>query len=273
MEKENNVVIKQVVIPESCNRGSSTHLLFCNETTNDKRGRFPSPSRTGKLGNDANFMSRCFDGGGFTPALVIPVLAARAKAGYSAGYKCGFTLIELLVVVLIIGILAAVALPQYQKAVEKSKAVQAQTLLKSVYQAAKAYKLANGSWPTSFDELAVEIPWTGNTNWANLSAATQGKSNTDWSIQLARGADYGVGVVVGRISGPYAGAAFAITDTARTNNSEGVEAPTEEMICIEGKQGNAVNYSFAKATGDYCVKLFKGTLVPTGHHSNYFTLP
>ena len=56
----------------------------------------------------------------------------------------GFTLIELLVVVLIIGILSAVALPQYTLAVEKSRLVEAQTVMKYVHNAMKVRYLECG---------------------------------------------------------------------------------------------------------------------------------
>ena len=70
----------------------------------------------------------------------------------------GFTLIELLVVVLIIGILAAVALPQYQKAVLRSRFVHAMSACDTLYLAADRYRLENGEWPTSFTDLDVESP-------------------------------------------------------------------------------------------------------------------
>ena len=57
----------------------------------------------------------------------------------------GFTLIELLVVVLIIGILSSVALPQYTKAVEKSRAANAYQLIKSINDAQKLANLAQGT--------------------------------------------------------------------------------------------------------------------------------
>ena len=73
-----------------------------------------------------------------------------------------FTLIELLVVVLIIGILAAVALPQYQKAVLKSHLVQLWVRADALEKAARVYYLANEMYPTDVRELDIEIAASGS---------------------------------------------------------------------------------------------------------------
>ena len=70
----------------------------------------------------------------------------------------GFTLIELLVVVLIIGILSAVALPQYTVAVEKSRAMTLVTVLSALGRAEDVYYLANGSYTNDLSALDIEPP-------------------------------------------------------------------------------------------------------------------
>jgi len=76
----------------------------------------------------------------------------------------GFTLIELLVVVLIIGILAAVAVPQYQQAVLKSRLATVMSNVKTLAQAAEVYYMANGEYPN--DE-------TTDLDISDLSGCTQ----------------------------------------------------------------------------------------------------
>ncbi len=101
--------------------------------------------------------------------------------------KWGFTLIELLVVVLIIGILAAVALPQYQKAVDKSRMVQALILVKSIYNAQQVYHLANASYTEELEALDVSLPNCSKESSSieeNNDTATFYSCENGWSIKI-----------------------------------------------------------------------------------------
>ncbi len=176
-----------------------------------------------------------------------------------------FTLIELLVVVLIIGILAAIALPQYEKAVEKAKAAQAMTMMSSIVDAVKVYYLANGTYPSKFEELDVQVPFTRDTHTYTYSASIDHpdwKSTDDWNIMIYKwtNSSYGYGIQFMRTSGKYKGAGFAYF----FHRSLG-DAPLGQLFCME-----APNAGFTGESGRYCRKVIGGTRYKNGWA---YTLP
>ena len=114
--------------------------------------------------------------------------------------KKGFTLIELLVVVLIIGILASIALPQYFKAVEKSRAAEVLSIFSAVAGAQQRYYLVNNSYASTFAGLDVEFP----TSTPGTMASGASYNTDNFTVSLSSNVtDSGAGVQAVRRSGKY----------------------------------------------------------------------
>ena len=123
------------------------------------------------------------------------------------GHLAAFTLIELLIVVLIIGILAAIAVPQYNKAVEKSRAVEALTLINSLQKAVDVAILAGNLDPNKDVEffataqeaeqhgsqlvtLDIDLPWDDNQKTKHfqygITAINGGEARTIAATRLEK---------------------------------------------------------------------------------------
>lgn len=91
----------------------------------------------------------------------------------------GFTLLELLVVVLIIGILASIALPKYQLAVDKAEFAKQQTVVHSLKAAYENYLLTNNTTTSNFNNLSISLGEGFSTSDVRASYTYTCKSNAD----------------------------------------------------------------------------------------------
>ena len=99
-------------------------------------------------------------------------------------YYNGFTLVEILIVVVIVGILAAIAIPTYNNYVKKGYATEAKTQIKNIIQAAELYATENGDfppdcWETMKDEGFLEIKKSVTNKWEfECNFAEEGEGGT-----------------------------------------------------------------------------------------------
>ena len=139
--------------------------------------------------------------------------------------KKAFTLIELLVVVLIIGILAAVALPQYQVSVAKARMMQNVVSANALLTAVKSYRLANNAWPSNLNELDVSVAsncgiWVNEAGTSSEQFVISCENNSGkYRIHWATNGNGNVAKYCGAYSGDSVSNQVCKSMSGRTTNS------------------------------------------------------
>lgn len=120
--------------------------------------------------------------------------------------RSGFTLMELLVVVLVIGILATAAIPQYFKVVERARMAEAQSTFASLRSAQTSYSAKNGRYTDNWGDLDLAFTDAKGKPCAGAGACVQRiytyMLDTDGSIYATRNSvptpakEYGIYTVI-----------------------------------------------------------------------------
>jgi prepilin-type N-terminal cleavage/methylation domain-containing protein len=96
--------------------------------------------------------------------------------------RLGFTLVELSVVIVIIGVLAAYAVPKFAQSVERSKAGEAFNYLNAIRSSQESYNNRQGVYATCFTDLDVSMTAPKYFNVPTSIGADEG----NWNLQLSR---------------------------------------------------------------------------------------
>ena len=118
------------------------------------------------LAQNSNF-DNLFDSEGFSVVKSMKKRKGVIEVKKTRNSKKGFTLIELMVVVIIVGILAAVAIPIYRSNIKKAAASEGAALLGAVLTAQKVYYAENSTYTSNKSDLNVET--TGNKYFSDYT--------------------------------------------------------------------------------------------------------
>ena len=106
----------------------------------------------------------------------------------------GFTLVELAVVVVIIGVLAAFAVPRFLASVERSKAAEAFNYLSSIQAAQERFHARQGTYADTVDGLDINMTSLKYFTVGTVAAGTTSSLQDSWTLTLTRkGASAGYG--------------------------------------------------------------------------------
>ena len=109
-------------------------------------------------------------------------------------FKTGFSLVELAVVVVIIGVLAAFAVPRFRASVERSKAAEAFNYLAAVQAAQERYHARQSTYADDLDVIDIKLTTPKYFSVGTISAGSTGDLEDSWSLSLTRsGASAGYG--------------------------------------------------------------------------------
>ncbi len=167
----------------------------------------------------------------------------------------GFTLLELLVVVLIIGILATIALPQYKRSVWRSRNIQLKTVAKAVAGAEERYYLSNGRYTGNFNELDLYFPFSIGaktcTAYTTTGVSNSLKGNNFEILITTANLQTEANITAVWTEGPYKCDGFFLSSASG------------QLYCRESYYGNK----------NFCIPIENGTIYPSGPKVLIYSLP
>jgi prepilin-type N-terminal cleavage/methylation domain-containing protein len=133
----------------------------------------------------------------------------RKKKKQHGVFLKGFTLIELIIVIIVISILVRMAVPRYNRAVEKSRIAEAITILKIIHASQMSYSVEHDAYGDDFAVLDIGAPQARFFTFTALSGTPNPTSNSNETLSIAVRNSEAAGVYA-------AGYTIGITETGET---------------------------------------------------------